>query len=341
MRKKKTSTAVDSKHRNKDACSGFVPKAVPSAPVPNLRFAEILRPGLSAEEGVSRLLRLYGGMFRAAHKGILTRNHPDDLHDLRVVMRRFRSALRLYGKRWPTETASEIEKTIAGFSDTLSPVRDAQVWRQFLEKPGVRAVASQDRKWKSYLRNVGNSTGRRLAELKRIVGGPEWMKFLVTMDRFLRVELPSLEAHPAGESLEALLSRKVEKVYGLILKHERNFKEMDPEEFHELRRLVRRGRYWAEFLAPVAGPAGRRLAVQLKEGADALGEMHDLDVGQRILAGSGVSLPRLRRRISSRRVKCLAAFKKISKRFWNDGFRKRVMQELRKLQQNPQIGKEA
>jgi CHAD domain-containing protein len=63
------------------------------------------------------------------------------------------------------------------------------------------------------------------------------------------------------------------------------------EDVHALRKRVRRARYNAEFATPVLGRPARKLALRLKLLADALGDIHDLDVHLHRLAWHGRQPP--------------------------------------------------
>ena len=104
---------------------------------------------------------------------------------------------------------------------------------------------------------------------------------------------------------------------------------MPPEEFHELRRLCRRARYGAEFLAPVSGAVVGELATRLKAVCDALGRLHDADLQTaRLAARTRDDLPSLRAILCENRETALGDFKNAWKALRRREFRNAVFSRL-------------
>lgn len=234
-------------------------------------FQGVIHKKDSAASAARRLFYSQWCIMRDNVPGMREGLDPEHLHDYRVAMRRFRAALRMFQPVLGETHAGVLDDRLSELSDKLSPVRDAHVALQFMQSLESECGAPP---------NIMQSLESKVSDANRILRGIMESDFCYETaqlaGRFLRVELPALErdheepafAHFAGQRLEKIVEKLLEQdISGL--------REGDPARLHEVRKQYRRGRYYAEFSAPVLGRDVRHAAKKLKVIAVALGDVRD------------------------------------------------------------------
>jgi CHAD domain-containing protein len=292
-------------------------------------LAGVLKKRMTVREALRRLMFLHYRLTMDARAGILRRDDPIDLHDLRVSMRRLRAGLRLYMERWPARSPARICRRLVDVSARMGVIRDSQAWLEFLQSPRTREVGARDVAWPGYLRDVKRRTTQNTARLRRMLQGRPWARLAGDIARFLRIELAVQPTGDGGDTFRAYAARAVRRAYVDLERRGNATGSMTSEQFHELRRRIRRARYRAEFLAATGGRLGRRLVERLKSCADALGDLHDADVRlEMIERAARVRLPALRKFLRAERRDALDDFRRAWKKLQSRGFRKPALSGL-------------
>lgn len=262
--------------------------------------------------------------------GALASDDPACVHDLRVAIRRFRMALRFFRPHLPAAPARRLNERVSRLADRLGPIRDAQVWMEFLDAPARERFAA-DPAWRAYRARQDAVQRRLLRLLRQILSSAECSALMRAIIRFLRIQVPDRERRAPPLPFAPHAARRVRRLYARILDERHLTPETPGEEFHRLRRLVRRARYWAEFAAPALGGHVQRLALRLKAVADALGDIHDMDVHLRRLARQ-TSAPVLRARLKGNVAELRQSFWHDYDRAWQNlrekRFRTRMLARL-------------
>ncbi|MCX7934668.1 MAG: CHAD domain-containing protein [Planctomycetota bacterium] len=234
---------------------------------------------ISLSRGLLAILRQQAHRIRLNSRCALRRFHPEDLHDLRVAMRRFRAGLRLARRFWPEEKWSKkLAARLAAFSNAFGPLRDAQVRDEFLSRADIQDRCRADEGWANYRAECQAESRQAARKLRRILRSKSWQAALAEINRVLRHDLPRL-ADSDRMLFHTAAVKRLKRIYRRILKHEPLRRRMQSDEFHDLRRLCRRGRYLAEFLLNFHDHCHlAALQKRLKDICDALGDLHDADV---------------------------------------------------------------
>jgi CHAD domain-containing protein len=216
----------------------------------------------------------FGAIFSAAlaqaganAQGMLDSADPEYLHQVRVGLRRLRSALRAFAPL-PKKSRS-LKHRLRRVMKALGPARDWDVLVHRLEEAGAgrRLVARARRR-----RNAEARAARAVAESK------ELHVFVLRALRWIdaqpwRPSAGSLQRFGAG-SLERL-RRKLRPADWTSAEHR-----------HGLRIRVKRLRYACEFFAPCfPARAVERYLKRLRALQELLGELNDIAVGRKLLAG--------------------------------------------------------
>jgi CHAD domain-containing protein len=193
---------------------------------------------------------------------------PEELHQMRVAVRRLRAILRaarsLFERKWVRELRSELD----WLSAALGRVRDLDVARAYLAgevaalEPVERGPAPR------LLRRLDADRARARDALRVALDSPRYPKLLTR----LRTSMarPRLSASDVSlVDVAAAEFRKLRRAAKALPGHP------DADDLHEIRIKVKRARYAAELVAGAAGQRGARFIEQAKALQDILGEHQD------------------------------------------------------------------
>ncbi len=235
------------------------------------------------------------------------------MHDLRVSIRRLRVLLRALEEPLAPTAATALAHRWQKFSDDLSPLRDADVWRGMLrELPGVTPA---------FLRQATALLKKTNARPAALLRSPTWARLKRDTRLLLDKALPAALARPGARMRPTpALRRCWEAGAALAAKRAAHPRWRELERAHKLRIACRRARYLAEFFAAsVADRKDRRLwtqrALRYRAAQSALGQTHDADVLLEFLLNSNLHAPAaLTAKLRARRKAGLAKFSKAWKK---------------------------
>jgi inorganic triphosphatase YgiF len=219
----------------------------------------------------------------------------EGIHQLRVSLRRLRAAFDLMRSVGPLSRLESLRSEAKWLAQGLSAARDWDIFRKST-LPGIASACpsiggfdtlgevAEQRRSDAY-RKVGYVLADRRCT-SFILGLGAWIE-----TRGWRSDVPPESlgqlAEPAANFARHLLSAQHAKV----LKRGHHFKSLDPDERHRLRLAVKKLRYIAEFLLPLAGPrkAAKRYADKLAGFQEELGAFNDMATTAKLLAGLGTA----------------------------------------------------
>jgi inorganic triphosphatase YgiF len=271
-----------------------------------LRFAEALALPLAYESKAERGYRLATGLAPAARRwrmpaleaadgpgkgfaavfaaaltqagtnaaGVLGSRDPEYLHQLRVGLRRLRSALQAFAP--VLEGEKPLKRALRRLVPALGTARDWDVFVQTLEKlrvaPQVLRAARSSR-----------NSARRAA--RAALASAAFRAFLFQSLRWMQGE-PWLDV---DTTLAGFAPQRLEKL------HRRAVRQVDlqrPKRRHELRIRIKRLRYACEFFAPCFPPDAVEPYVKALRSLQGLfGELNDIAVARRLLREMQVAAP--------------------------------------------------
>ena len=292
-------------------------------------FAGVVR---STDSIVETARRIFYSQFRIISEnaaGAVAAENPEHLHDIRVANRRFRAALRLFRSRLEGTSAPRLRFAFSEAALAVGPARDMDVWIAFLKNLVRREGDAAQSAWRDYLECQQNKRGECVRALPDLLRGPQARSTMEGAAWFLRVELPQLVNCAPQEPLTPFLVRKLRRTFQRITGHAAQARSESAHEMHELRRLCRRERYWAEFAEPLLGVFAHRLVRRLKAIADALGDLHDTDVHLEHIGKDSVAPPpQLREHLVALRERHLNEFQETWARLSRKAFQKDALQRL-------------
>jgi CHAD domain-containing protein len=213
--------------------------------------------------------------------GVLRDIDTEFLHDLRVSVRRTRSALKLLGDVLPAGLAEHYAAEFRWLGDLTTPTRDLDVhllgfgpMTQHL----VAASAADLEPFRAFL------VRRRAREFRRLAAALRSPRFRAITDDWRKALLEVRDADGTKRrrgltAAELAVSRTGRVFRRVVTRGSAITAASPPEALHDLRKRSKELRYLLEFFAPLHDPvAYRKVVGDLKQLQDCLGEFQDSQV---------------------------------------------------------------
>ena len=203
----------------------------------------------------------------ASARGALASPDPEYLHQLRVGLRRLRSALRSFRSILPSKRTKPLRRGLRELSPTLGAARDWDVLRQRL----AAARAPADLKAR--------------ADKKRAKARKKALRAIASKD-FARLvaDARQLSARRNGRNLPDFAAVSLSRATRKLMKEAKAVNWRDARQRHAVRIRVKRLRYACEFFAAgFPGRDARDYLAALKELQGILGALNDIAVGRRLI----------------------------------------------------------
>ncbi len=228
--------------------------------------------------------------------GVLHDTDTEFLHDLRVAVRRTRSAIKLLGDVFPAELTGHYRAEFKWLGDMTTPVRDLDVHLLGFGDlaAGLRAGTPADLEpFRDFLIRRRVTEFRRLSSVLRSARfralTHDWRKALCeTLDTRGSHARPGTRGRPRRRQqlAAALATDRTARAYRDITRRGGAITPQSPSEsLHDLRKRCKELRYLLEFFAPLYEPeAYRKVTGDLKKLQDCLGEFQDSQVQREEIA---------------------------------------------------------
>jgi CHAD domain-containing protein len=244
------------------------------------RFEGVVSPSDSALSAARNILKHEYAIVEVSARALMDapQEQSTAVHDLRVSGRRFRSAARLFK---PLLQATDIKVCCAALktlSDTLSPIRDSEVWLAFLDSVELPATTRASAELAALRDDVQRRYRRSRKAMAACLSGEAMLAFLAHAPVLLDEQLPDLAGPGAARSAAAHIAPRFRKRLAVLDEPMPDVRHMSCTVLHTLRKSVRQLRYWGEFSEPILEGPLPALTSKLKDAADGLGRVHDIDV---------------------------------------------------------------
>lgn len=222
----------------------------------------------------------------AANWDAVCNEDPEGVHDMRVGLRRLRSAMSLFSEIVGDDQSQHIKEELKWLTDELGPARQLHVFATTSIKQMRDAHTEDDQA----LAELDEELDRRRKEVEArakaavssdrfrnlLLGAAQWIEkgaWLTTEDELIG----KFRKRPIRDVAEKILARRTNK----IVKRGGNLRELDPQKRHKLRIAAKKLRYGSEFFADLftsaKAQAKRRAFVKkLKTLQDSLGHLNDV-----------------------------------------------------------------
>lgn len=266
------------------AARGFALYAgAPAAPVRSAPV--VLGPAPSAEQAMIAIARACFDHLAANEAAVVDTQHAEGVHQMRVALRRLRSALSLFQALLPGDSAAGVKGEADWLADELADARNWDVFQDEVLAPvlprfpnhsgmaGLEAAAERARRTGYRRALAALATPRYGAFLLR---GAAWLE-----ERPWRTLTDAaILDQPATPFAAAALARRHRKA----VKLGRSIGARDAEALHRLRIQLKKLRYASEFFRDLFPRKSAKAHVaHLAQLQDVLGTLNDVDVARSLL----------------------------------------------------------
>jgi inorganic triphosphatase YgiF len=249
-----------------------------------------LRRGMSAEQAMLSILDNCRAHVQGNVIGTLQSRDPEFLHQLRVGLRRLRSALRTFSPLVTKNCVRPLRRELKSVVSRLGSARDWDVLHGIISRQ-IAPPAGRSPEMARLLRKISARRSAARAQAREALASAAFQKFLLHLMRWTEEapwrrspEVRRAAAHPLGQFGRRALARQERKA----LRHAERIDWNDPAARHRLRILVKRLRYACEFFSDILpSKAARRYLDRLEAVQDVLGELNDISVAGRLLEEIG------------------------------------------------------
>jgi CHAD domain-containing protein len=269
--------------------------ATTAAPAPRHEGPPQLPAGLTVAEAFGFVLgHLADVILHKAPLAAAGRNGPDPVHEMRVAVRRARSAIAVFRPAVGCASVDAVAIGLKALADRLGPARDwdvfvaetaAAVGEVLPDDTGLRRLraAAERRRRHAYaaLRGWLNSPAFRCLgiALAGLAGGRAWM-----------MALEPAQQETLGVGLDAFAGRSLARRLHRLATAGEAIEQLGPDALHAIRLRAKRMRYAAEVFAPIYPPkAARRFLRRLATLQDRLGRLNDGTVANTLLGELGAA----------------------------------------------------
>jgi CHAD domain-containing protein len=242
------------------------------------KIAVKLAPQMPAAAAMATVLTALFDTLEANVNGTVRDLDTEFLHDLRIAVRRTRSALKLAGDVLPGGMASRFGAEFKWLGDLTTPTRDLDVYLLGYSGMADGLIAATPDELRPFHDHLQRS---RAAEQRRLVRGLRSARF-TRLVREWREALAAIAAGGSRPTIARLAAARITRAHRRVIRDGSAIGAASPpESLHDLRKRCKELRYLLEFFASLYDPAEHWQAVrELKALQDCLGEFQDTQVQQ-------------------------------------------------------------
>jgi CHAD domain-containing protein len=237
--------------------------------------------GLPGSVAVARLLLRLLDTLELNVDGVLRDIDTEFLHDLRVAVRRTRSAIKLLGEVLPAADANRYAAEFKWLGDLTTPTRDLDVHLLGFDAMTEHLLAATPADLEPFRAFL---VRRRAREFRRLTVALRSPRFGAITDDWRKALLAVRDAGASKKrrppTAAELASRTTGRAFLRIAAQGGAITpDSPPESLHDLRKRCKELRYLLEFFAPLHDPvAYRKVVGDLKQLQDCLGDFQDSQV---------------------------------------------------------------
>ena len=237
-----------------------------------------LGPSMPARAALQAVLLQLLDTLEANVAGTIRDIDTEFLHDLRVSVRRTRSALKLAGDVLPAKLPARFRTEFKWLGDLTTPTRDLDVYLLNYDEIAEALVSATPAELEPFHTHLAR---RRVIEQHALARGLRSARFSRLACEW-RGALTALTVPKAGERAADLATRRLRRAHRRVLRQGRAISADSPaEQLHDLRKRCKELRYLLEIFASLFDPqAYQRALKDLKGLQDCLGEFQDRQVQQ-------------------------------------------------------------
>jgi CHAD domain-containing protein len=240
---------------------------------------------------------------------VVANRDPEPLHQMRVAMRRLRTALRQFAPALELPEAVR-DQRIARVARRLGLARDLDVLRAHLERKVLPQLPAGERQQlEPVLRQLQRERQHTQNQVEKTLRSGSYLNLLAQLQRWQKApQFTALGQRPLREWLSEWQAPELVTIF-----QHPGWAVLEPDgavaDVHDLRKQCKHARYALENLLSHTGPRCRAWAGRFRGLQDLLGELHDLEVLRRAIddqlpAGTLADLPMLAQLLEKDAQRC-------------------------------------
>ena len=249
-----------------------------------------LTPEMRVDDALAAILEACLRHWTANEMAALDGSDPEGVHQLRVGLRRFRSALSVFGALLPPDHLTWLKTEAKWAINSLGPARDWDVFQADLLAP-LEAYRPDDDALAALRAGAADKQAVAYQQVREALSSPRYTRFLLRLGGWLEdrawhcAELTAEQDVALNQPLVQLGKALLAKRHRQVLKRGKGFKRLPTAERHELRIAVKKLRYTTEFFRDLF-PAKRAkpYIAALRDLQESLGHLNDVAVAEHLLA---------------------------------------------------------
>ncbi len=212
-----------------------------------------LTPAMPARAALRAVLLQLLDTLEANVPGTIRDIDTEFLHDLRVSVRRTRSALKLAGDVLPASLPARFRPAFKWLGDLTTPTRDLDVYLLSYEEMAGALVSASPAELEPFHAYLAR---RRVIEQRSLARGLRSARFSALACEW-RAALTGLTVPRGGERAADLATRRLRRAHRRVIRQGRAISEGSPaEQLHDLRKRCKELRYLLEIFASLFEGAG-------------------------------------------------------------------------------------
>jgi len=242
-----------------------------------------LDPDVSVEDALSVIVQSCLDQLLANEPCVTDTKDPEGVHQMRVSLRRMRSAIRVFKPMIPPDQYAHLVTELKWLTGSLGPARDWDVYEAEIVDP-VTVWLPDSEALGMLRRRIKPRRARAWREAREAVSSPRFTELVLYIGSWL-AEKAWRRQQLSGDTIElfgparAFAAGVLSHRYKAVRKLGRRIEELSVAESHELRLKVKRLRYATEFFSSLYKPRiVRPFTAAMSALQDDLGYLNDVAV---------------------------------------------------------------
>ena len=249
----------------------------------------------SVEKAFEQILRADMALVKRWEPIALKGRDIEGVHQMRVGLRRMRSALTVFRSAIPRKQTKSLSQEMRWAAHQLDHPRDIDV---YIDENLSRSGANRKRGANKMLKIALKDQKRAYDGVRRFIKGKRYRVLNNDLGRWLdskgwRKKLPRKKRPLLKRKIRPFAAEVLEQHRSRVLKDGQDIRALDSETLHQLRIDCKKLRYATEFFDPLYGRSMARFTLHLKGLQDLLGTLHDTTIftglQKQLLKGHGSS----------------------------------------------------
>jgi len=227
-------------------CNGAIPKPVKAK-------AANLPADANLDEAIARIILGAIDHYLANWASLRASDDPESIHQMRVALRRLRSALGMLKRVVPCPEFEAFREEAKILATALGPARDSDALRELIED-GPMGHFGDKKDFAPLLDALEERRAAAYAESRALIASPAPSAFVLRLSAFVarrgwRNAVTGMELTTLTEPVAVFAASALDRLHKRVLKRGKKLVTLPDEQRHEVRIALKNLRYGGEFFA--------------------------------------------------------------------------------------------